>query len=162
MLRDDQGLEVGKLFAAQRRLGNTLASEALEEGFVAAAFFQRPLQDSDALVGDCPFEGGEKRTARRGYSFELFRFLSRLNALTLSRKGMERLTPQEVAVAAQDFGRSKQITFHALRRMLVLDASYQSLYCLTVTHSRLPMDWMRSGSWMMKCHAAAHALTISS
>ena len=79
VLRDDLAAEVRALFAAQRRLDNAAASKALEAEFVAAAFFQRPLQDSEKQLAACPFEPEEKRTARRGYSFELFRLLSRLN-----------------------------------------------------------------------------------
>ena len=124
MLRDDQAAEVRVLMAEQRRLGNGLATEALEEAFAAEAFFQRPLQDSDALVGDCPFVMGEKRTARRGYSFELFRFLSRLNALTLVWRGGERrLTAEELAMLTADFGSTKKITFKAVRKALEIDPS---------------------------------------
>lgn len=123
VLRDDQADEVTKLFAAQRRVGNGLASVELEEAFIAVTFFQRPLQDSDELVGDCPFEAGEKRAARRGYSFELFRLLSRLNALTFSRPGMEHLTEAELDKLTADFGKSKEITFKALRNTLRFDAS---------------------------------------
>lgn len=124
VLRDDLAHEVGVLFAAQRRLGSGLASVNLEAAFADVAFFQRPLQDSDALVGDCPFEAGEKRAARRGYSFELFRFLSRLNTLALVWRGGERrLTPDELAMAAEGFGKTKKITFKAIRKVLGIDAS---------------------------------------
>jgi len=122
MLRDDQAAEVKVLLEEQRRRGNGLATEALEEAYVAAAFFQRPLRDSDDLVGDCPFETGEKRTARRAYSFELFRLLSRLNALTLTWRGGERrLSAEELAAVAGDFGSTKKITFKAVRKALDID-----------------------------------------
>ncbi|MCX7380947.1 MAG: type II CRISPR RNA-guided endonuclease Cas9 [Alphaproteobacteria bacterium] len=124
ILRDDQAAEVRALFAAQRRIGNVQASEALESEFVETAFFQRPLQDSDALVGPCQFEPGERRGARRGYSYELFRLLSRLNALTLAWRGGERrLTADEIALLGRDFGKDKKISFTAARKVLGLDAS---------------------------------------
>ena len=124
VLRDDQAHEVATLFAAQRRLGSSLATAELERSFAEAAFFQRPLQDSDILVGWCPFEPTQRRAARRGYSFELFRLLSRLNALTLTwRGGDRRLTPEELAVVGDDFGASKGITFKALRKALDIDAA---------------------------------------
>jgi len=125
VLRDDQAHEVGKLFDAQRRLGNEKASVALEEDFTKAAFFQRPLQDSDALVGPCQFELDQKRTARRGYSFELFRLLSKLNTLTLTQLGSEprRLRADELAMLTESFGKQKKISFTSIRKLLELDRS---------------------------------------
>ena len=124
ILRDDQAAEVRRLFAEQRRLGNGMASEALEAEFSEAAFFQRPLQDSDALVGFCPFERGERRAARRGYSNELSRLLQRLNALTLVWRGGERrITEDEIALLSRDFGAVKKITFKSVRKALDLDPS---------------------------------------
>lgn len=124
ILRDDQAAEVRRLFAEQRRLGNAAASEELEAAFSAAAFFQRPLQDSDALVGFCPFERGERRAARRGYSNELSRFLQKLNTLTLAwRGGGRRLSADEIALLSRDFGAVKKITFKAVRKALDLDPS---------------------------------------
>ena len=64
-LRSDLEHEVRAIFAAQRRLGNEAATVAFEQDFVKAAFFQRPLQDSEALLTHCAFEPGEKRTAKR-------------------------------------------------------------------------------------------------
>ena len=40
------------------------------------AFNQRPLQDSEGKVGPCSHEPGEKRTAKRAPSFEMFRLLA--------------------------------------------------------------------------------------
>ena len=120
--RADIADEVRAIFVAQRRLGNTAASEMLENAFAEIAFFQRPLQDSENLVGDCPFETGQKRTARRAPSFELFRYLSRLAALELSTGRItRRLRPDEIALAARHFGETKTITFKTLRKLLDID-----------------------------------------
>jgi CRISPR-associated endonuclease Csn1 len=121
VLRDDQAREVALLFDIQRRIGNPLASAELEAAFTEAAFFQRPLQDSEHLLGPCPFEPTEKRCARRAPSFERFRLLSRLRALTLSEGREERpLTPDEIAKAEGDFGLQKSFTFKRLRERLGL------------------------------------------
>lgn len=114
--------EVRKLFGAQRRLGNTAATEELGERFAAIAFHQRPLQDSEAMVGPCTFEPGERRAARNGYSFELFRFLARLTTLTLVEGPgrFRRLTPGELRGAVRDFGAQKTITYKTLRGKLNL------------------------------------------
>jgi CRISPR-associated endonuclease Csn1 len=121
LLRDDLAAEVRALFAAQARLQSAIATADLETAFTKAAFFQRPLQDSEKLVGPCPFEPAEKRAPKRGYSFELFRFHSRLNHMTLRDGKEERtLTPDERARAATDFGATMQITFAALRKKMKL------------------------------------------
>ncbi len=120
--RSDLEDEVRTIFSAQQRLGNPAASDELAASFAAIAFFQRPLQDSEKLVGKCPFEPGQMRTARRAPSFELFRYLSRLAHLRISVGRAEPLTPDEIAVAAKGFGEIKKtITFSSLRETLDLD-----------------------------------------
>ena len=122
--RDDLGHEVAVLFETQRRLGNLVASEALQEDFARIAFFQNPLKNSDDLVGNCLFEPTERRTARRSPSFELFRLLSRLNALELvTPHGKHRFKPDELQTIVADFGTTKGVTFTAVRRLLKLDAA---------------------------------------
>lgn len=122
ILRDDQEREVRLLFDRQRAAGNRLATEELEQAFLAEAFYQRPLADSEDKVGECPFESGEKRAAKRSYSFELFRLLARLAALRLQSAAGERpLTGEEIARAAEDFGVQRGMTFKRLRRILDLE-----------------------------------------
>ncbi len=122
--RSDLEDEVRAIFRAQIRFGSPIASEKLSQAFADAAFFQRPLQDSEDKVGDCLFEPGQKRTARRAPSFELFRFLSRLANLKLAvgRSPERRLTKEEIALAVKGFGEIKKtITFKSLREALDLD-----------------------------------------
>lgn len=122
ILRDDQEAEIHKIFAAQRRLGNPAATDALETAFIETAFFQRPLQDSDTLVGPCMLIPTERRAARRAYSFELFRLLARLNTIKLHSPASpdRRLTRDEIARLTTDFGSQKSITWKSLRKHLDL------------------------------------------
>jgi CRISPR-associated endonuclease Csn1 len=119
--RSDLEAEVRAIFAAQRRLLNPIASAALESDFIDKAFFQRGLQDSEHMLAECAFEPEEKRTAKRAYSFELFRYLSRLNTFEI-RKGRNsrRITPEELSRAAANFGATKSISFKTLRELLKL------------------------------------------
>lgn len=122
--RSDLEDEVRTIFRAQMRFGSVIASEDIAQKFADAAFFQRPLQDSEDKVGECPFEPGQKRAARRAPSFELFRFLSRLANLKLAvgRSPERSLTADEIALAVKDFGETKKtITFKSLREALDLD-----------------------------------------
>ena len=124
VLRDDQAVEVQILMDRQRRMGNALASTELETAFAHAAFFQRPLRDSDDLVGPCPFEPTQRRAARRAPSFERFRLLSRLAALRLTEGREERpLTPDQIAAVDSVFGQQKSISFKTLRKTLALPES---------------------------------------
>ncbi len=121
--------EVGALFKSQHDLGNEFATKKLETAFRDIAFFQRPLQDSEDMVGMCPFETDEKkRAAQRAYSFELFRFLSRLNTLTIRHADgtAGRLTPEQLSAAAKNFGgetKTGVITFKTLRKKIGLSSN---------------------------------------
>jgi CRISPR-associated endonuclease Csn1 len=121
--RSDLEDEVRTIFTAQRRFGNVTATGDLAKTISETAFTQRPLQDSEKLVGKCPFEPDQLRTARRAPSFELFRFLQRLAHLRISVGRVERpLTPEEIALASKGFGETKKtITFGSLRETLDLD-----------------------------------------
>jgi CRISPR-associated endonuclease Csn1 len=117
-LRAELETEVRAIFRNQQRLQNKIATLQLEQAFIDTAFFQRGLQDSEKLLADCAFETTQKRTSKRAYSFELFRFLSRLNTFEI-REGRvsRRLTPDELAIATRNFGATKKITFKSLRKL---------------------------------------------
>ena len=121
--RSDLEDEVRKIVSAQRRFGNPAATDDLAKTFSETAFTQRPLQDSEKLVGKCLFERDQLRTARRAPSFELFRFLQRLAHLRISVGRVERpLTQEEIALASNGFGENKKsTTFGSLREALDLD-----------------------------------------
>jgi CRISPR-associated endonuclease Csn1 len=121
--RDDLIHEVGKLFEAQRRLGNDAASEALETGFASIAFRQKAMQDSEKLVGMCPFEPEEKRAARFAPSFEKFRLLGTLVNLRITTPDGERpLTPEEIRLATGDLGKTAKLSVKEVRKRIGLPA----------------------------------------
>ena len=82
--RDNLEEEVDKVFEAQRQHGNKFATKELETKFVDIAFFQRPLQSSLDLVGDCPFVEGEKRASAFAPSFEKAQFANRMGSRYVS------------------------------------------------------------------------------
>ncbi|MCA3277128.1 MAG: type II CRISPR RNA-guided endonuclease Cas9 [Roseomonas sp.] len=119
--RIDLEHETRLIFSRQRALGSSLAGADFQEDFAKLAFDQRPLADSDHLVGFCPFEPKEKRAAKRAYSFEVFRFLSRLNALRIGDARQERpLSEAELAAAMDGFGSQRGMTFARLRKLIGL------------------------------------------
>lgn len=124
--RDDLLDEVRKLFAAQRRLDNKWASETLEAAYLDTAFFQRPLQDSERLVGVCLFEPTEKRAAKHAPSFEKFRLLTRLVNLRITNGDGERaLTSEEIAAATSDLGSTAELSVKTIRKRIGLPDEHE-------------------------------------
>lgn len=119
--RDDLAHEVKALFAAQRRLGLAAASDGLEESYVAIAFRQKAMQDSERLVGMCGFEPAEKRAAKLSPSFEKFRLLQRLiNLRVTTAEGERPLSSDELARATSNLGATKSLTVKAVRKLIGL------------------------------------------
>ncbi len=116
--------EVAKLFAAQRQLGNPAASPDLESAYRELAFFQRPLQTSEELIGPCRFLPKEKRAPKHAPSFERFRFLARLANLEVCPPAgrPHRLGDEERRKARALFATQKTVTFKTLRRAIGLPA----------------------------------------
>lgn len=114
--------EVIYLLERQRQLGNHVASKELEEDFIAKAFSQRGLQNSITLLGQCSFEPQEKRASKYAPSYELFRFLSKLNNLQLKDEKFKSrsLRPDEIAKAMNEFGKQQSFTYKKLRTILAI------------------------------------------
>lgn len=91
--RDRVREEIKDIFSAQRNFGNAKATEELRFEYAGSgkkeerntregdgiAFYQRPLQSSEHLVGFCTFEDGEKRAPKFSYTAELFVLWGKLN-----------------------------------------------------------------------------------
>jgi len=97
--RDMTEDEAQQIFAAQRRLGNAVASETLEAAFLEILLSQRsfdagpgepsPYAGSQIgnMVGKCTLEPDESRAARATYSFEYFALLEAINHIRLTGAG---------------------------------------------------------------------------
>lgn len=126
ILRSDQEIEVTQIFRRQRELGSPFAGNDLEDTFQVIAFSQRPLADSWDKVGFCPFEPNEKRASKHSHSFELFRFLTRLNNLRVgSGRNYQALSEHEIQAAARDFGTTKGISFSRLRKVASISEDHR-------------------------------------
>ncbi len=91
--RDTLREEIKLIFKAQQKFGNTKATPELLYEYAGSgkeeerntrkgdgyAFYQRPLQSSEHLTGECSFEEGEKRAPKFSYTAELFVLWSKLN-----------------------------------------------------------------------------------
>ena len=124
--RDLHEHEIRELFKQQRKLGSQYAGEELENTYASLAFDQLPLQGSEKLLGKCPFEPDEYRASMQAYSFEKFRFLTKLinSYVNDGTKNGRRLTKEELSKAVAGFGKSSpKITWKGLIRLLGLPKS---------------------------------------
>lgn len=102
--------EIKVIFEAQRKFNQIKATEVLRLEYAGTgekakrntpegdgiAFYQRPLQSSEKLIGDCTFEKGEKRAPKFSYTAELFVLWSRLNNTKIKiQNGDERFLTQD-------------------------------------------------------------------
>ncbi len=118
--------EVTKLFRQQRKLASQFAGTEFEQAYASLAFDQLPLQGSETLLGKCPFEPDEYRASLQAYSFEKFRFLTKLinSRIDDGSKSGRKLTPQELSKAVAGFGKSlPKINWNRLVDMLGLPTS---------------------------------------
>ncbi len=113
--------EIRKIFTAQRKFGNENASDKLQKEYAETAFYQRPLQSSEHLVGDC-YLTGEKRAPKFSYTAELFILWSKLNnAKIRDMKGNERfLTQDEKNRLAEKAHALKSVSYKQARKELDL------------------------------------------
>ncbi len=132
VLRADLLEEVHAVFAAQRELGNFGASEALESAYLSILNEQKPMQNPIALLGDCPFLPGEKRTTSFAPSFELSRALQRINNITLIlADGSKQLLSDYILSSGgygsfvADFGKNAKISWADLRKRWSIPESIQ-------------------------------------
>lgn len=115
--------EIAALFKSQREKGATFATEELEASVQRIAGRQRPVGNSEQMVGYCAFEPEEKRSSVFAPSFELFRALCRLNNLSLrsdANQSPHRLTPEQVKKALSVAESQKSLTYKTLRKLLGL------------------------------------------
>ncbi len=70
--------EITVIFNKQRELGSTIAKLEIENEYKEIAFYQRPLQSIEGMIGKCTFEKGEQRAPKCAYSSEIFTALTKL------------------------------------------------------------------------------------
>jgi len=70
--RDFLVQEIDTIFETQKILGNTIATEALKKSYKDIAFFVRPMQSIEHMVGNCTYFVNEKRAPKCSISAERF------------------------------------------------------------------------------------------
>lgn len=127
--------EVVKIFEAQQKFGNTKATKELLNEYAGSglkeerntregdgiAFYQRPLQSSEKLVGYCTFEKEEKRAPKYSYTAELFVMWSKINNLKIKDTASNErfLTIDEKQKIAEQIHKTKRgATYKAIRKLI--------------------------------------------
>jgi CRISPR-associated endonuclease Csn1 len=142
--RDWLRQELSIITNKQNGFGGNLPTHIIEE-FISKAFTQRPLQDVADRVANCPFEKDQKRSSKHAPSFEYFRFLQKLNHISLwmprsayvapdlfnqdavlpkfiaDGGNGNGLSPEQIRKVAKEFGNQTSYTYKSLRKTLDLD-----------------------------------------
>lgn len=135
--RDELRREINLIFETQRKFGNTKATEELRVEYAGSgkkeerntlegdgiAFYQRPLQSSEHLVGNCTFEEGQKRAPKFSYTAELFILWGNLNRAKIKDiKSNERFLTQDEKNRLSDLAHKNKsgVTYKQARKELRL------------------------------------------
>ena len=133
--RDAIEEEARAIFAAQRSLGNTLATAELEERYIQILLGQRSFDEGPAcgpysgsqiekMVGMCVFEKDEKRAAKATYSFEYFTLLEKINHIRLVENGRSQpLSAVQREQLIKLAHKSADLNYLKLRKELELESS---------------------------------------
>lgn len=136
--------EVKQIFESQRKLGNTKATEELEEKYLEIMLSQRSfdmgpglqsdgtpspyaMEGFEGRVGKCTLESEELRAAKATYTGELFVALQKVNHIRLVKKdGTSRpLSEDERALLIEMLHSKKELTYKAIRKKLNIEDSYK-------------------------------------
>ncbi len=129
--------EVKQIFTAQKKFGNPKATDELLKEYAGSgnkeerntlegdgiAFYQRPLQSSEHLVGECTFELDQKRAPKHSYTAELFVLWTKFNnARIKDTKGNERALNQDEKNRLSDLAHKNKggVTYKQARKELGL------------------------------------------
>jgi len=117
--------EVKIIFEIQREFNNPFAKEELEEKYIEKAFYQKPFQSVEKMVGNCTFEPQEKRAPKKAYTSEIFTATTKLiNTVLIDTTTKEQprfLSPQEMNSIIEEAHSKTKLTYKQVKSQLNLD-----------------------------------------
>lgn len=130
--------EIHTLFAVQRNLGQSYASEKLEAEYIDIFSAQRNFDEGpggnspyggnqiEKMIGQCTFEKAEKRAPKASYAFMAFNLWQKINHFSLSEGGQRRFLGQpEKEILASLAWEKENITYWDIRKLLKLGDDVQ-------------------------------------
>ncbi len=126
--------ETKMIFAAQRSLGATYASEETEAAYLSILLSQRSFAEGPAcgpysgnqverMRGYCTFEESEVRAAKASYSFQLFNLWQHINHIRIVESEITReLTAEERQKIFLLSHEKREVSFAAIRKHIGLRA----------------------------------------
>lgn len=135
--RKDVELEVEKIFAAQRKFGNSFATEELEKKYKEIVFAQRSFDEGpggnskyggnliEKMLGKCTFEPDERRSPKSCFTFEYFNLLQNINKIKIiSENGTKRpLNKNERQTLKELAFKKASLSYADIRKSLGLSQS---------------------------------------
>ena len=122
--RDFLVQEIEIIFASQAKFGNTLATDALINGYKNIAFFVRPTQSIEKMVGTCTYFPDQKRAPKSSPTAERFVAIGKFyNTVVVDNEGNERkIIEIKSTDELMEFATSKEkIDYKQLRKFLELN-----------------------------------------
>ncbi len=120
--RDLLAEEVKIIFDKQRSFGAEFANPDFESEYTKIAFYQRPLQSMEGMVGKCQFEKDEKRAPKASYTAEIFVAVQKLvNTKLMTSEGLILDLDEEQIECLLKFAHQKsKLTYKQARKELDL------------------------------------------
>lgn len=122
--RDLLDEEIDAIFLAQQAMGSTIATDALKSSYKEIAFFVRPMQGIENMVGYCTYFPEEKRAPKCSPTAEKFIAIGKfLSTVVINHEGREQKIIERKSISELlDFAfSSEKITFGDLRKFLCLN-----------------------------------------
>lgn len=116
--------EVDEIFNTQEALGNTKATQQLKEQYTAIAFYVRPIQSIEKMVGFCTYFPQEKRAPKASPTAERFIAIGKFytTVITDNQGNEHKIIELKSYHELMEFASSKeQISYKQLRKFLALN-----------------------------------------
>lgn len=117
--REEIEKETKIIFAKQKELGNTHATDDLYADFSRIAFRFRPIGSVEKMVGKCRFEKEEPRAPKNAPTAEFFVALSKINNLSIYENGEKRrLSSDEREKLFQLLKDTKEVKYSTIHKKI--------------------------------------------
>ncbi len=114
--------EIKIIFEKQRSFGAEFANINFENEYLRIAFYQKPLQSMESMVGTCQFEKEEKRAPKASYTAEVFVAVQKLvNTKLITCDGITLdLNEEQIEILLKSAHQKSKLSYKQARKELDL------------------------------------------